>query len=528
VEELTTYTINLKHDFAGTCGNMKWTVNWDDGLQVDSYDTPIVAAQHAFQSPDTYYVTVSAYMYDCLYYTDTIEVDVYRGIRISSSGKVSESVGTTDFTVTLSSASSIDTTMYWQTSNFWYSPAYKYSAFCFTDYDYVEVPGDHCDGEYLWGEYTGTLTIPAGQTSGTIPITIIDDFWPQNNRVFAVLLSNPSDGQIVKQGAVDWIADDELGFYISDVAYSESDGYAIFNVQAVGVTAPVTIYWATRDQSATYGDDYGWDLSEGYDYGSLSFDASHTYRQIIIPLAKDSVSPEADESFIVELFNDVDFTSYAEGEYTAFCTIRDGDSEWKQAVDLMSNTTIGQDCLSTVLYPSVGDPLAYVLTCNNIWMPYDGSTYYGSYAYGCFDKFSKSLYVADYLNEGINTFYQNQYFKAVTLVHEGTHAKQFYDSGNDIFFQCTNECEVEAFTNETLFVIQLKTYFGNSDSGTNDLYDFYVNPVYGLEFINSSGNINIDKIYNYVYGDGSFYTQSYLTDMFIIDPYYIDISSCMS
>ncbi len=83
---------------------------------------------------------------------------------------VGESEGTINLGVKLSSPSSLEVSV-----------------------DFTAADGSAANGE----DYTvtnGTLTIPAGETLGTIPVGIIDDALDENDEDFTLSLSNPQIG----------------------------------------------------------------------------------------------------------------------------------------------------------------------------------------------------------------------------------------------------------------------------------------------------------------------------------------------
>src|SRR5205085_6961111 len=101
------------------------------------------------------------------------------------------------FTVTLSTASSQSVTVAYTTADG--------SATAGSDYQTA----------------SGTLTIPAGQTSGTITVLVNGDRLAEPNETFFVNLSIPTNATIADSQAVGTIADDEPRISISDVTKSE-------------------------------------------------------------------------------------------------------------------------------------------------------------------------------------------------------------------------------------------------------------------------------------------------------------------
>jgi large repetitive protein len=68
---------------------------------------------------------------------------------------------------------------------------------------------------------SGTLTIPAGQTSGTITVPVTGDRLPEPDKYFFVNLSNLNFGAIADSQGFGVIVDDEPHISISDVTKRE-------------------------------------------------------------------------------------------------------------------------------------------------------------------------------------------------------------------------------------------------------------------------------------------------------------------
>src|SRR5207247_8485952 len=71
---------------------------------------------------------------------------------------------------------------------------------------------------------SGTLAIPAGQTSGTITVLVNGDRLGEPNEAFSVTLSNLNYGVIADAQGVGTILDDEPRISISDVTKNEGNG----------------------------------------------------------------------------------------------------------------------------------------------------------------------------------------------------------------------------------------------------------------------------------------------------------------
>jgi Calx-beta domain/FG-GAP-like repeat len=147
---------------------------------------------------------------------------------------------------------------------------------------------------------SGTLTIPAGQTSGTITILVTGDRLPEPNKTFFVNLSNLNYGVIAHGQGVGNIVDDEPRISISDVTKREgrkNTTLFTFTVTlSVAYDQAVTMSYTTANGTATTSDE---------DYvakaGTLTFAPGETTKTITIEVKGDS-KKEANETFYLDLF----------------------------------------------------------------------------------------------------------------------------------------------------------------------------------------------------------------------------------
>jgi hypothetical protein len=147
---------------------------------------------------------------------------------------------------------------------------------------------------------SGTLTIPAGQTSGTITVLVNSDRLPEPNKTFVVNLSNLNYGVVADGQAVGTIVDDEPRISISDVTKREGRKNTTLFTFTVTLSAAydqaVTLSYRTVDGTAT--------TSDG-DYvaktGTLTFAPGETTKTITIEVKGDS-KKEANETFYLDLF----------------------------------------------------------------------------------------------------------------------------------------------------------------------------------------------------------------------------------
>lgn len=180
------------------------------------------------------------------------------------------------FVVTLSTPSSDDVTVQYATSNG--------TATAGSDYQST----------------SGTLTIPAGQTSGRINVPILGDRLPESNETFTVLLSNPSNAILIDGLGTATILDDEPRISITDVSLLEGKKgkktLFVFEVKlSTTYDQPITMSYRTLNGTAASGSDYTGKT------GTLTFAPGETTKTITIEVKGDS-KREANEYFYVDLY----------------------------------------------------------------------------------------------------------------------------------------------------------------------------------------------------------------------------------
>src|SRR5207249_2024128 len=149
----------------------------------------------------------------------------------------------------------------------------------------VTVHYTTADGSATAGsDYTaasGTLTIPAGQTSRTVTVPVNGDRLAEPNETFGVNLSNLNYGVIAGGQGVGTIVDDEPRISINDVAKREGKSGTTLFVFTVSLSAAydqaVAVNFATADGTATTAD---------HDYqaqsGTLTFAPGQTTKSITV------------------------------------------------------------------------------------------------------------------------------------------------------------------------------------------------------------------------------------------------------
>jgi Calx-beta domain len=147
---------------------------------------------------------------------------------------------------------------------------------------------------------SGTLTIPAGQTSGTITVLVNGDRFAEPNEVFFVNLSSATNATIANGLGVGTIVDDEPRTSFSDVSKKEGKkGQKTLFTFTVTLSAAydqaVTLSFRTGDGTAKASDN---------DYlartSTLTFARGEATKTITIEVIGDN-KKEADETFYLDL-----------------------------------------------------------------------------------------------------------------------------------------------------------------------------------------------------------------------------------
>jgi chitinase len=148
---------------------------------------------------------------------------------------------------------------------------------------------------------SGTLTIPAGQISGTLTVLVNGDQLSESDESFYLNLTNPTNGVIADGQGVGTIVDDEPRISISGPYAAEGNsGTTAFDFTlTLSSTSelPVTVDYNTADGMAT-------SLDGDYEAGSgtLTF-APGVTSQIITVQVNGDATVEPDEDFFVNLSN---------------------------------------------------------------------------------------------------------------------------------------------------------------------------------------------------------------------------------
>ena len=217
-------------------------------------------------------------------------------VSVAGPGTVDESAGTATFTITLSKT--------------WTSAV-------LVDVDTVNgtatAPSDY-------SSVNRTVTINAGSTSVTVPVTVIDDTIVETDETFTVTLSNPTNATLGTVTATGTIRNDDVPPPVVSVTgpgtVDESAGTATFTINLSKTwTAAVLVDVDTVNGTATAGSDYS-SVNR-----TVTINAGSTSVSVPVTVIDDTVV-ETDETFTVTLTNATNATL---GTVTATGTIRDDD-----------------------------------------------------------------------------------------------------------------------------------------------------------------------------------------------------------
>lgn len=165
--------------------------------------------------------------------------------------------------------------------------------------DYATVEGTATDGDFVAA--TGQITIPAGQSTASIEISVQGDRLDEADETFDLVLSNPGNAALEDGRATGTIVDDDATPSLAIAAATVTEGNSGQQTLTLAVTLSaasgrtVTVRYTTRDGSATTADG---------DYqarsGQLSFAPSETSQSIQVAVNGDT-RHEPDEQFSVRL-----------------------------------------------------------------------------------------------------------------------------------------------------------------------------------------------------------------------------------
>ena len=145
----------------------------------------------------------------------------------------------------------------------------------------------------------GILTIPGGQTQGSVPVPLLDDSIYEGDESFTVTLSNPAGAILALSSAAFTIRDNEgepqIGFSGSTFSMAENKAQMPVTLTLSGVSqSAVTVRYVTYDLTAKAGKDYTAAA------GTAIIPAGATKTAIQVPLLDDAIY-EGDETFGIAL-----------------------------------------------------------------------------------------------------------------------------------------------------------------------------------------------------------------------------------
>jgi hypothetical protein len=181
------------------------------------------------------------------------------------------------FTVTLSRATNVDVTVQYATADITAAAGSDYTA------------------------ASGTVTIPAGQTTATVTVAVRGDRLPEPTETFAVNLTTATGASVIGGRGIGTILDNEPRISISDVSkYEGRKGqkttFTFTVTLSVAYDEPVTVSFQTVNGTATTGDgDY---VARS---GTLTFAPGQTTKTITVEVKGDN-KREANETFYLDLF----------------------------------------------------------------------------------------------------------------------------------------------------------------------------------------------------------------------------------
>lgn len=219
--------------------------------------------------------------------------------------------------------------------------------------DFLTADGTATAGED-YEATAGSLSFAPGQTTAAVQVPVFGDTVFEESETFSVEILNPSGAGVTDGRGVATILQDEAFASVEDTSVVEGASGVAEAVFTVTMSAPsplpVSVGYATRDGSATAGEDY--ELTTG----TLTFDPGQTERTVTIPVLGD-LEAEGDEVFHLELTEPVNVSlQVAE----AACTVIDDDA----AVSVGDATVVeGSSGSSAIVFPvTLSRPVSETVT----------------------------------------------------------------------------------------------------------------------------------------------------------------------
>ena len=232
------------------------------------------------------------------------------------------------------------------------------------DVDYAFSDGTAVNGVDYTG-VDGTATISAGSTFvGVAAATITDGIDEAAYETFTVTISNPT-ASWATLGSTDTetitVIDVDGGLSIDDVTVSEAAGNASVTVTLQGPTAaPLTVDYATADNTAVAGSDYTGASSTTLSFSAVGNTLTPVTQTITVPI-NDDATFEGSETFSIGLSNVSGAAVLTDAN--AVITITDNDST--PTVDFNATSSSGaESSSSTALQVDLSNASASNVTVN--------------------------------------------------------------------------------------------------------------------------------------------------------------------
>ena len=213
---------------------------------------------------------------------------------------------------------------------------------------------------------SGSLTIPAGETTKTVAVTLTDDMADEDDETFTMTISGPTNATIpsASNTATGTITDDDdpPALAIADAEVIEPDGTATRNMQFTVTLAgnatekTVTVDYATSVESGDL-------ATSGTDFtaasGTLTFAPGQTQKTFNVAVkGDDSYEGQPTETFTVTLSNEENATL---ADATATGTIQDDEGPPRLSIADATKTAPESGSL-TFTVTLLGDPTTKVVT----------------------------------------------------------------------------------------------------------------------------------------------------------------------
>lgn len=250
---------------------------------------------------------------------------------------VSEAAGTATMTVSLSAVSGQDISVTYATSN----------GTATAGSDYTST--------------SGTLSITAGNSSGTFTVPITSDSTDENNETITVTISSPTNASISDATATLTITDDDAAPSLSIADAASSDESAVSTSLTVSLSAAsaktITVDYATSDGTATAGSDYT------ATSGTLTFAAGDTSKTIDVAVLADTTF-EGDETVTITISNP---SNASISDATATFTITEDDDGPSLSVNDVSVTEANTTATFTVsMTPASASAVTVAYATSNV------------------------------------------------------------------------------------------------------------------------------------------------------------------